>query len=559
MRRDTIICVVIAAATIALFAPIRTHELISYDDPQYVEEPHVKAGLTSDGLGWAFTTMYFANWHPITWLSLMFDAQLYDNAPGGFHLSNILIHGVNAALVYLLLCRLTGATGTSIVIAALFAFHPLRVQSVAWAAERKGLLCAMFALLSFLAYVHFARRGSRLAYACVIACFALSLMSKPAAVTMPIVLLMLDAWPLARLQRIGWRRALLEKTPLFVLMIASCIMTFVAQRRWGAVSSSEAYPLSLRAANALWAYARYVMLTAYPRGLAIFYPYEGAIAGTRLPTLALVAAGSLIAALTGLAIVQARRGQPAVLLGWLWFLGMLVPTIGIVQVGSQSMADRYTYLPHIGLFIAIVFTFQPLLARPAWLAPLATGLAILALALVARAEIGYWKSDLTLFPRALAVTNHNYLAHNVLGYALAKRGENAAAEEHYRKSIAILPDHPEALMNLANLLGDEGRTDEAIELYNRAVRASPHNFLIRYNYGLTLARNGRERDALEEFAQAVRLQPDHAEAHYSYGLALRSQGRADEAEQQMRLAAALAEKQGAPLHSEHPSIDNHAR
>jgi tetratricopeptide (TPR) repeat protein len=580
MSRDTLICLALACLTTVLYAPVRHHEFVNFDDPGYVNEPHVREGLSIANARWAFTTLHFANYHPLTWLSHMADVTVFgrDNA-GAHHVTNVLLHACNAALVYLVLNALTGRPWASLAVAALWTTHPLRVESVAWVAERKDLLSGLFFLLAIGCYARYARRTSRSAYAGSLACFVLGLMSKAMVVTLPGVLLLLDAWPLRRTE-LRWRRLVVEKLPFVAISAASAVVTYVAQQRYGAMSAGEQIGFGLRAGNAFASLASYLRLTVWPTSLAVVYPYYGAVRGTMLSP-ASVAAG--VALLIGGIVIGLAcwRRERAVLVGWLWFLGTLVPVLGLVQVGRQSMADRYTYLPHVGLMIAIVWGVAAAAGRlnvPR--AALAATLAAVLVALSARTvdQVRHWRNSETLFAHALDVTHHNAVAHGSLALALGDRGDVAAAVEHYQRAIEITPQEPQlyynigqlylvagdyvraqewlgkalrldpnyadAHSNLAKAFAGQGRAEHAIEQFREVARLRPDSYVAHYDLAVELAEHGDLDEALDHFAEAARLKPDSPQVWYSRSLALSRAGRAAEAESAYKTHLELSRQQG---------------
>ena len=576
MNRELLICLAIGCLTIVLFAPAGRHDFINYDDPRYPLEPIVQRGLTLDGVRWAFTTFNFANYHPITWLSHMLDAQLFGKEPGGHHVHSVVLHALNAVVLFLVLLRLTGQRWQSAAVATLWAVHPLRVESVAWASERKDLLCLLFFLLSIAAYVRWVTKRSAIAYAAMLLLFALSLMSKSMSVSLPIVLMLLDWWPLKRPMR--WA-LLWEKLPAIAMSIAFAIVTMIAQRQGGAMSESI-YPLPLRLANAIASYGRYLFLSVWPTKLAFFYPYHGALPGTTLPASTVILSAAALLAITAFAAMMWRR-ERGVLIGWLWFVITLIPTLGLVQVGQQSMADRYTYLPHIGLMIAIVFGIGAFLRSRASLEiPAAAVAVIIMIALSIRAydQVRHWRNNTSLYTHALQVTSHNHVAHSQLGMELLQQERLPEAIDQYKKAIAIkpaeaqpyynvgvvlhrmerraeakswylraldlYPHYPEALVGVGNVLFEQGRDADAIPYYREAVEYGPQYFTAQYNLGLALANLGHVAEALPYFAEAARLSPQSAMAHLSYGMALEKQGRADEAHYEFTWARGLAIEQG---------------
>ena len=518
MRRPRLIALLLALTTLLAYLPVWQHAFVVYDDPEYVtENPLVQAGLTWPGVRWAFTTWHVSNWHPLTWLSHLLDCELFGLHAGPHHLVNVLFHALNAALLFVLLRRWTGALWPAALVAALFAWHPLRVESVAWVAERKDVLSLCFALFTMLAYTRYvealklpaAKAGQFLALA--VALFALGLMAKPMLVTLPCVLLLLDWWPLKRipddrLSLSSFAPLVGEKWPFFLLSAASCVVTFLAQRA-ASVLTLEHYPPGLRLGNALLSYGQYLRDTLWPMNLALLYPLPQS-----LPLLPLIAAGLALTLLSWLAW-RARRTQPWLLVGWLWFVGTLVPVIGLVQVGLQARADRYTYLPHIGLFLAAVFGLRELTRRwqikPAWSAAVAMLTLAAGLALTVR-QLGFWRESETLFNRSLAVSPENPIAHLNLGVALQHQDRRAEALEHYRAALRLDPQRVQVHNNLAILLDEMDRNDEALAAYEQALRLDPNAPLARCNFGTLLAKLGRFDEALLQYHEAARLAPNDA-------------------------------------------------
>ncbi|MEA2709497.1 MAG: protein O-mannosyl-transferase, partial [Phycisphaerales bacterium] len=572
-RRHLLVALSLAVLTLLLFVQAVRFDFINFDDFDYVvRNQRVLRGLSLDNVRWAFTTLKLANWHPITWLSHMTDATLFGAAPAGHHLTSVLLHAVNVMLLYLVLAYMTGNARRSLLVAALFAAHPLRMESVAWVSERKDLLSGFFFFLTLAAYTRYARTRSLGWYALATLALGLGLMSKPMLVTAPCVLLLLDFWPLDRFGRDSIRRLILEKLPLLAMSAAISAVTYVAQQKGGAVGEERHYPLSLRLANAIWAYGQYLRKTVWPNDLAIFYPYVGVTPESPFPWWRAVVYGIILLALTAVA-VRLWRSERAVLIGWLWFIGMLVPTIGLVQVGGQSLADRYTYLPHIGLFIAIVWGVgsltqnSPAIGRAA---QRAAAVAVVALAIVTAMQLKYWQNTITLFDRAVHVTDRNARAHVSLALWYTQHGQHDLAVGHYRDALRFEPGNPQANNNYGNMLVEVGRTDEGREHLVRAVRAQPryaeaHNNLANllaqqgkteqairhheaaihwdpelaaahYNYGLTLARIGKLAAAQPRLERALQLKPDHPEARYTYGLVMAGLGYEVAATDQLREA-----------------------
>ncbi len=526
-------------ATLAIFWPVKNFKFINMDDTEYVtENPQVLNGLNLEGAAWAFTSKDASNWHPLTWLSHMLDIRLYGLNPGGHHLTNLLFHFANTLLLFFLLKQMTGSSWRSGFVAALFALHPLHVESVAWVAERKDVLSTFFGMLTMMAYVHYVRQTGLNRYLWVFLSFALGLMSKPMLVTLPFLLLLLDYWPLGRLrlglgeqrsrgessERPGAFRLVWEKAPLFILVIVSCLLTVWAQR--GAIASLEALPLGTRMANALVSYVSYIGKMIWPARLAIQYPYL-----ERLPLWQILGAGLLLLGISVLVIREARR-RPYLVVGWLWYLGTLVPVIGLVQVGSQAMADRYTYVPLIGLFVMMIWGIPDLLSEWRYrriVLPVSAALVMTFLMILTRIQLQYWHDSLRLFKHSLDVTTDNYLAHGGYGVALTEQGREEEAIIHYTKALKIRSYSWIVHHNLGNALVRRGRYQEAIDHFEAALRIKP-DFEKTYNsLGVALARQGKYQEAVVQYHQALKIRKDYAEAHNNLGVALSQLGKTQEA------------------------------
>ena len=540
-------------AVIVVFAQTAGHEFVNCDDPEYVSEnPHVRRGLTGEATVWALTAFHSCNWHPLTWLSHMLDCRLYDLQPGGHHVSNLLLHAAAAVILFLALRRMTTALWPSAFAAGLFAIHPLRVESVAWVAERKDVLSGLMFMATLWFYARYAQRPASWGrYLWVVTSFALGLAAKPMLVTLPLVLLLLDYWPLGR---IGWARTvypwsgsgergagssgeanqasttslvrlIVEKVPLFLFAAASCAVTLAAQRR--ALRSFEELTFAGRVANGVVAYVAYLGKMLYPAGLAVVYP----LAKHALPAWKVAAAVALLAFISTAAFA-ARRKCPYLLFGWLWYLGTLAPVIGLVQVGPQAMADRYTYLTQIGLYVALAWGAADAAHR--WLQhrwPLA-GLAALVLAglmVCAWRQTVYWRDSETLWTRTLECTSQNSAAHFGLGSALAARGEAARAIAEYQAALDITPNYADPHVNLGAALARLGRIDEALAHYRKALKIEPASAMAENNLALALADRGEVDEAIAHFREALKIQPGHAEAHNNLGAVLVRRGQIDEA------------------------------
>ena len=516
--------------TLACFLPAVRCDFICLDDHAYVtENSHVLGGLTWANLGWAFRTTEAANWHPLTWWSHLLDVQLFGVQPWGHHLTSVILHALNTGLVLVVLHRLTGAYWRSWMVAALFGLHPLHVESVAWVAERKDVLSTFWGLLAIWAYAHWADRTARptarapACYWLALACFAVGLMCKQMLVTLPCLLLVLDAWPGRRFAGAlagGWAR-LREKLPFFALAAAASVVVYRAQSSIGYLVTLQEYPWTVRVANAVTAYGRYLGKAWWPTRLAVGYPFA--------PDYPLAATGLAAALLAGISLAAFawRKRRPYLLVGWLWFLGTLVPVIGLVQVGRQSMADRYTYVPLIGVFIMGVWGVAEAVAgwnrrtRLVVLGPVAGAVLAGCLVLTER-QLALWKDSETLFRHALAVTDRNFTAHQGLGYALAHSpGHAAEAIAEYQAALQLEPDQADVHHALGKILAETpGRLAEGINEFRATVRLKPGDGDAHLNLGIALTQIGEIADALAEFETAVRLKPESAVAHYNLAQAL---------------------------------------
>jgi tetratricopeptide (TPR) repeat protein len=521
MTQIPALCLFLALATAAVYAPVVRHEFIDYDDDVMVlVNPHVNTGLSWQNIRWALTADAVGNWHPLTWISHALDSQLYglDN-PGGHHATSLLLHVLNVVLLFLLLARSTGAKGRSFVVAALFALHPLNVESVAWVAERKNVLCTLFFLLALGAYGWYAQKPGVKRYLCVAALFALGLASKPMVITLPLVLLLLDFWPLGRVEnwtspsltfptaRASFLHLVLEKLPLLTLSVASAVVTVVMQRRGNSIASISSFPLSLRLENAICSYATYLWKTFSPRGLAPFYPFT-LMGGLQ------IAVASVFLLAVSLSVWKLSSGRPYLLMGYLWFLGTMVPVIGIVQVGSQAMADRYAYIPLIGIFVAVVWTVWDFAVSKKfdirWLAA-ASSIVLVALSMITFRQLRYWKNSVDLWTHALKVTVDNYAAEEDLAVGLANLGRDDEAFRHFLIAAQIKPADPTARLNIAINLERQGRRGEAIRQFEYVVRISQDPaqlFRAHSRLGVIYAQLGDRGKARSNLIQANQLKPN---------------------------------------------------
>jgi protein O-mannosyl-transferase len=527
--RTTAVCGLLLLAVALVFGQTLQHDFVDFDDQQYVvNNPQVVRGLTGDGLVWAFTASHAGNWHPLTWLSHQLDCQLYGLEPWGHHLTSVLLHAATAIVLFLVLRKMTGDVWPSAFVAAVFAVHPLRAESVAWVAERKDVLSGLFFMLTLGAYLGYARRPfSLFRYLLVVLLFGLGLMSKPMLVTAPFVLLLLDYWPLRRVVAgtHGVCLLLVEKTPLLMMSAACCVGTLSTQGK--IIEISDRVSLPWRMGNAAVAYVAYLGQWFYPANLAVFYPHPG----SGLPGWKIIAAVLLLAAISGAALVWRRR-HPYLPVGWLWYLGMLLPVIGLVQVGEQAMADRYTYLPQIGLCLALTWGLKVLTRRwplRRWSCGAAAAFVVAALMVCTWHQTSFWRDRVTLWTRAAACTTRNRVAHNNLGIVLAGKGRVDEAIGHFHQALAIDPNCAEPQNNLGVVLAGQGRFDEAIRHYREAVRIKPDYVEAHYNLGVALAGRGQFEEAARHYRAALKTEPNHATAHNDLGVALAGLGRVEEA------------------------------
>ena len=523
------VCIFLAAIVWVVFGQTLGHEFVRFDDELYVSEnPIVQKGLTWEGFRWALTYGGIGHWHPLTWLSHMLDCQWYGLWAGGHHLTNLLLHMAAAILLFLVLRRMTGFLWRSAFVAAVFAIHPLRVESVAWVAERKDVLSAFFFMLTLGAYVRYVcRPPSMIRYGAVVLCFALGMLSKNMLMTMPFVLLLLDYWPLNRLSSFTPQvllRRVTEKIPLFALMVGSCVATALVPEK----ISADKLSFGLRMENAVMSYVTYVWQMIQPSGLACLYP----IPTNCLPVWQVAGALGLLLAISGAAWAF-RRTHPWLVAGWLWYLGMMIPVIGIVQISAfAAHADRYTYLPQIGLYLLLTWTAADLCAgwrhRRLVLGGFAT-IILVSLIFCARTQVSYWRNDELLWTHVLACTSDNYVAQNNLGNTLLPQGKVDEAIAHFQEALRIKPDYAGACYNLGNALLQKGKVDEAIVQYQKALQIIPDYAGAYNNLGNALLQKGKVDEAIAHFHEALQFKPDYAGACYNLGNALLQKGRVDEA------------------------------
>ncbi len=541
---DVMVCLFIILSTFSVYWQIHNYDFVNFDDYKYVSDNrHVQVGLTIESITWAFTTFHAGNWHPLTWLSHMLDYQLYGLNPGGHHITNLFFHIANSLLLFFVFRKMTGHFWQSAFLALLFALHPLHVESVAWISERKDVLSAFFWILTMWSYIRYVQHPGIDKYLLVLLFFILGLMSKPMLVTLPFVLLLMDYYPLSRFQKsdggknIFQRsivfRVILEKLPFFVLVVISSAITFYAQMHGGAVKSLEIIPIQTRIANALISYAAYILKMLCPSRLAVLYPHPGSF-----PWWQIAGACFLLLSISFLAI-RIRKQSPYFITGWLWYLGTLVPVIGLVQVGNQSMADRYSYIPLIGIFFIISWGIPQFIQRWRHVKKILPIIAItisFILMGVTFIQAGYWKNSIILFKHALGITANNFIIHNNLGLVLREQGLIDEAIRHYEDALRIRPDFVEAHYNLGNALQEQGLIDNAIRHYKEALRIKPDFVDAHNNLGNAFQEQGLIDNAIRHYKEALRIKPDFADAHNNLGFALKEKGLIDEAVRQYKEA-----------------------
>ncbi len=569
-----LICLLLALSTLTVYWQVRDHGFINLDDDVYIfNNSTVSKGLTYEGVKCAFSSCAITEgislWHPLTWVSLMTDYQLYGLKPGGYHITNLLLHVANTILLFLVLNRMTHAVWRSAFVAALFALHPLHVESVAWITERKDVLSAFFFFATILAYAHYIKKTTKLTYFIIIVLFALGLMAKSMLVTLPFVLLLLDYWPLDRFSPALTEKAsqpvhdsvqenknhkkhahrkkpvtvsnaamghsspgrgkpsitalVLEKVPLFFLTVIFSLITYYYHQKTDAITYST--PLITRLGNAITSYATYILKTFWPAKLAVFYPYPD-----QLPWWLIIVSLTTLGIVTYIAILLRSR-MPYLIVGWLWYLGTLVPVIGIIQVGNQAMADRYTYIPLIGLFIMITWGVYDLAKnrdKTKILMPLSATLVITAIAVLSWIQIGHWKNSLTLFRHSINVTKDNYIIINNIGVTLIENGKKDEGETYLKESLKIKPDYPQSNYGLGYVLMQKGNIIEAEKYLREALRTKPDYAYAHAKLGALLSSKGKDEEAEKHLREALRIKPDFPEAQNSLGIALKNQGKLQE-------------------------------
>lgn len=496
------------------------YEFINYDDNQYItENPNIYEGITLKSLQWAFTSKYAANWHPLTWISHMIDVKLFGMNAGMHHLMNVLIHIANTLLLFYVLQHISANRWSSAFVAFLFAIHPLHIQSVAWVSERKDVLSTLFWMFTLLYYAKYVTTPCIRNYLMIILCYLLGLLSKPMLVTLPFVLLLLDYWPLGRFQIQShsihhFLDLVKEKIPLFILSILSSIITFIAQKESGAVVQVDTIPLDLRIVNALNSYVMYIVKTIYPHNFSIFYPYS-----SEIPFWVTVGNILLLVTITFLSIIRVKK-YPFISVGWFWYLGTCFPVIGIVQVGGQAMADRYTYIPLIGIFIGIAWGIPCWVARFHYRKYLLTGCFIATVGVllpITHTEVKYWKNSITLFERAIQVTKDNYVAHENLGSAYLEIGNEDKAIFHIHELLKLKPNHWEAFSNLGVAYCRKKEFDKAFRYLEYALNKNPSSDLANNNMGILMKEMNRHEEAIQFFNKAIQLNPNSSNSYINLG------------------------------------------
>jgi protein O-mannosyl-transferase len=523
--------------TIAVYWQVGNHEFLLFDDHAYItENPHVAGGLTRSNIIWAFTSVHAANWHPITWLSHMTDVQLYGINPRGHHLTNVIIHTISTVFLFLLLSRLTRSIWQSLFVATLFSLHPLHVESVAWVAERKDVLSALFCFITLLMYSVYVNKRKITPYLLAILFYVLGLMSKPMLVTLPLVMLLMDFWPLDRYRHEEYGQGfpqfsdrlmalIKEKIPFLACSLFSAIITVYAQHRGGAIDSLEVIPLGLRFENAITVYVKYIFKSFWPNNLAFFYPFPSSIAIWQ------VICSLLFLLLVSAATIRAMRQYPYLMVGWFWFLVTLLPVIGLIKVGAQSMADRYSYIPMTGLLIMTAWGASDLtkgLRYRKSILSLLSGALIIVSATLTWKQLGYWQNDDSLCRHALKVTTGNYFAHNNLGTVLIKNPGNLdAAINEFQEAVAINPNYTFLRINLARALAQRGDLDAALKECQKALTSNLDLYEAHLEIGNILSEKGDLDTAINEYHKALAINPDSSEAHYNLGIALSQKGDLD--------------------------------
>ncbi|MEA3428021.1 MAG: tetratricopeptide repeat protein [Thermodesulfobacteriota bacterium] len=540
------VCLLLILTILITFWQVKNFDFVNFDDQVYVTaNPKVQSGLTIDGVVWAFTTFCAGNWHPLTWLSHMLDCELYGLNPMGHHWTSLQIHLTNTLLLFFILQYMTRAIWKSAFVAALFALHPLHVESVAWVSERKDVLSTFFGMLTILAYIRYVKKRNFFRYFLVFILLSLGLMAKPMLVTLPFVLLLLDFWPLERLkysfyhqssnfQSLNLSRLIWEKVPFFIPVAISSLLTILAQKEVGALYTFEALPVKVRIANAFVSYASYIIKTIWPQNVAVFYPHPLGISSLWYVFLAAFA-------IAGISFFSIRlfKQHPYVAVGWFWYLGTLIPVIGLIQVGAQSMADRYTYIPLTGLFIIAAWGIPDLLKK--WhynriILVIFSIIIIFAFSTRSYFQIGHWKNSTAVFENAIKITNYNWLACNNLGLALMCNGKAEESVFYFKKALRIRPNYLKLYDNLGVALFQLGKLEEALSYYSKALEIDPEHAGIHKHTAMILATQGKLEKALQHYTKALLIDPELADAHYELANVLTTQEKLEKAKFQYKEA-----------------------
>ena len=548
LRPDILVCLFLVIAILVVYWQVRNYTLVNFDDSSYIlNNPHIRSGLNFKGIAWAFSFPGYDYWHPMTWLSHMLDCHLYGLKFGMHHQVSLILHILNSILLFLVFRQMTGAIWRSAFVATMFALHPMNVESVAWLAERKNVLSAFFWLITMLTYIHYSKRPSVFRYFPILFVYTLGLMSKPMLATLPFVLILLDHWPLRRInlshsgsnnqktsksnntefQRSSTFHLALEKIPMLILSAASIFLSSLAIHRLGTVISTASVPMNLRIKNALVSYISYIIKMIWPHNLAVYYPYP-----QTLPLWQVIGAGLLLICISFL-VFRAVRSKPYLAVGWLWYIGTLVPAIGLVQAGLwPAIADRFTYVPFVGLFCVIAWGVPDLVIqwhyREIKLAAIAAAFFAI-FAATTYLQVGYWRNSITLFEHAIDVTTNNYIAHHKLGEALKLQKKTEAAAKHYSEALRIRPDFFATHLDMGIVLRDEGKLNEAIDYFSRALRLKPDRAEPHFELGITLEKQGDFDTAIRHYLEALRIKPDYAKAHNNLGIILAHQKKDKEA------------------------------
>ncbi len=539
VRSDVWICLFLVISILCVYWQVRNFSFVNFDDRQYVTSNyHVQAGITPESIRWAFSATQASNWHPLTWLSHMLDCQVYGMNPGHHHMTNVILHILNTLLLFFIFKRISGSQWKSAFVAALFALHPLHVESVAWVAERKDVLSTFFWMLTLWSYAGYVESSRLDKYLLLILFYILGLMAKPMLVTLPFVLLLLDYWPLKRfqlklsenkipgMQRRFYFGLILEKIPLFLLSFASSIVTYLVQKNSGAVNSLAAIPFHVRIANAMISYVDYIGKMFWPHDLAVLYPYPKSIALWET-----IGAGLLLM-MTTVFVFRMRRSKPYLAVGWFWYLGTLVPVIGLVQVGSQALADRYTYVPLIGIFIMVTWGISDWISKRHYkkIGLFVAAATILSLLMItSMLQVKYWTNSVTLFEHAVNVTGDNGTAQLNLGEALAEQGNMDKAVEHYKAALKVNPDLAGANFNIGVYFRKEGKIDEAIDHFSKVLNVKSDRAAAQYELGETLKKKGDLSRAAKCYLEAIKIRPGYAKAYNNLGVIFAAQNKVEAA------------------------------